>query len=201
MQVPSLSVSAFTQIDTPRLRLRPYGPDMAFAFWQLIDQNRARLLPDFPDRTTAVVTLKDAERRLRALVYQWNSGELYSFGIWRKDTDDYLGDITLRRLTKGKLLAEVGYYLDASAEGQGIATEALKAVLQFAFRELRMESVNLRCGVDNQKSQRIAERCGFTQLKTTALSFTNPSQAKGRPIYTFRLRHDEEDARQLWNTF
>lgn len=201
MQDPLPSASDFTQITTPRLLLRPYNPNMASDFWQLIDQNRERLLPDFPDRTTAVVTLKDAERRIRALVYQWNSGDMYSFGIWQKDTEKYLGDMTLRRLAKGKLLAEVGYYLDASAEGQGIATEALKAVLQFAFTELQMEVINLRCGVDNAGSQRTAQRCGFTRLNTTALSFLNPKQTKGRPIYTFRLRHDEEEARRLWSTF
>lgn len=195
------SSSVFTAISTPRLVLRPYGPELAFSFWKLINRERERLLPDFPERTTAVIALKDAERYLRKLVYQWNEDALYSFAILLKPDHRYIGDMTLRRLTPGKPYAEVGYYVATSAEGQGFITEALKAVLQIAFLELQMETVNLRCGAENARSQRIAARCGFTRLKTTALSFTDSKQTKGRPIFTFRIKQDDDTARLFWQTF
>ncbi|GAB2529945.1 GNAT family N-acetyltransferase [Rufibacter soli] len=198
MRQLSSSTAAHTELSTARLILKPYGPGMAQEFWQLLDQNRARLKSDFPDRTTAVQTLKDAERRLRLIALQLRAGDLYSFGIWRQEEQDYIGDITLRRLARGKLFAEVGYYLSEAAEGKGYATEALKAVLRYAFQVLRMDCVNVRCAEGNDRSMRVAERCGFSYSRTYTPVVQEAPDLPSRPIKVYRLLRHDHKAAQLW---
>lgn len=184
-----------TELSTDRLWLRPYLLHMALPFWQLLEQNRERLAVDFPDRTSAVRSLEEAEKRIQLLSYQRRIGDMYSFGIWRKDTDAYIGDITLRRIARGKLFCEVGYYIAAEAEGQGYITESLQALLKFAFDVLRMESVNLRCAIDNYRSQAVAERCGFTRTRQFTPEVIS-SDGPPRPIYQYRLLN--KDYRQMY---
>ena len=58
---------------------------------------------------------------------------------------------------------EVGYGLVAEVRGQGVATEALRALAAEATRV----GVRLRASVspDNQASLRVLARCGFTELR------------------------------------
>jgi ribosomal-protein-alanine N-acetyltransferase len=59
--------------------------------------------------------------------------------------------------------AEVGYGLVADARGQGVATEALRAVLV----EADAAGVRVRASVlpDNAVSIRVLAKCGFTELR------------------------------------
>ncbi|MFB9865162.1 GNAT family N-acetyltransferase [Rufibacter immobilis] len=199
MMPPTAPSSATgTKLSSERLWLRPYTQEMAPAFWELLHQNRQRLLADFPDRTAAVQSLPDAQNRIRVYHSQFKAGDLYSFGIWRKETEELIGDITLRRLARGKPYAEVGYYLGAQAEGQGYASEALKALIKFSFQELRMESVNLRCAHDNHRSQRVAERCGFTYFKTYMPEEPDSTHTPRRPILVYRLKKEDARAALRW---
>ena len=198
MRQLSSSTAAHTELSTVRLTLKPYGPGMAQEFWQLLETNRARLKSDFPDRTKAVKTPADAERRLRLLALQLRAGDLYSFGIWRKENQEYIGDITLRRLARGKLFAEIGYYLDQEAEGQGYATEALKAMMRYAFQVLRMDCVNVRCAEGNDRSMRVAERCGFTYSRTYTPQVQEAPDVPSRPIKVYRLLRNDHQTAQLW---
>ena len=58
---------------------------------------------------------------------------------------------------------EVGYGLVAAARGQGVATEALRALLA----ETDAARVGVRCAVqpDNGASLRVLAGCGFTELR------------------------------------
>ncbi|MGV3538525.1 MAG: GNAT family N-acetyltransferase [Rufibacter sp.] len=200
MRQTGIPYPATIELSTARLWLRAYSPEMALPFWKLIQENRERLLVDFPDRTAAVQTLEDAAHRIRIMGYQRKAGDLYSLGIFRKDNEEYIGDITLRRLARGKLYSEVGYYLSAEAEGQGFATEALRAVVKYAFQVLRMEYVNLRCATENQKSQGVAQRCGFRHTKTYVPVVTNPGE-EPRELNCYRLQRDDFATKLLWRLF
>ncbi|WP_192823334.1 GNAT family N-acetyltransferase [Rufibacter sp. LB8] len=191
MHSSPVSFILVTELETERLWLRPYKPEMAAVFCQLLQENLDRLKADFPDRTSAVKTVEDAQERINVLTTQRRRGDLYGFGLWRKDNGDYIGDISLRRLARGKLFAEVGYYLHASQEGQGFATEALKEILRFGFQELRMTSINVRCAQENTKSQRVAERSGFSQRKMLAPTAHETSNGEKRHVYCYTLYRNE----------
>jgi len=158
---PSLPVVARY---TPRLTLSPYSPADAPEFFALLDHNRARLKVSFPTRTTTTSTLAAATRLLATFADDWRAARLYVFGIWHTATNRYLGDISLRPSTGRVYSAEIGYYLDRTAEGHGYAREALTEAIAFGFSDLHVARLNIRCHTNNPRSCAVAEATGFQQL-------------------------------------
>ena len=57
--------------------------------------------------------------------------------------------------------AEIGYWLAKPQWGKGLMTEALTAILTFAFDSLGLHRVYATTHIDNEASQRVLERVGF----------------------------------------
>ncbi len=57
---------------------------------------------------------------------------------------------------------EVGYILKQSAWGKGYATEICRCLLRFAFEESPLNEVVATFDIENRKSRRVLEKCGFT---------------------------------------
>lgn len=79
-------------------------------------------------------------------------GEEKMIGVIALEHDKYRPD------AKSK---EIGYSLSEDYWGQGIMTEAAKAVLKYGFEELDLEIIGICTGQANQRSQRVIEKCGF----------------------------------------
>ena len=58
---------------------------------------------------------------------------------------------------------ELGYVVAPEARGRGVATEVLGWLSEWAFAELGAQRLVLIIDVDNQVSERIAERCGYVR--------------------------------------
>jgi [ribosomal protein S5]-alanine N-acetyltransferase len=143
------------------LLLRPYQEADAPAFYQLIRDNEDRLAPAFPGRIRLTRSLDECRRLLLQFKSDWLLGQVYAFGIWEKDSQTYIGDISLKNFDRSVPKAEIGYYLDRQAEGRGYGTQMLRAMVHFAFQDLNLNKVFLRSATDNPRSYALAERCGF----------------------------------------
>jgi len=144
---------------TARLCLRPYEPADTNAFFALLNADRPRFQPSFPDRLQAVRSVADAQAALDSFASDWQAGRFYVFGIWERATEAYIGDICIMPQQKGQ--AEIGYYLAATAEGQGYAREALGAIIGFGFECLGSQRLLVRCFLSNEKGQAVARAVGF----------------------------------------
>jgi RimJ/RimL family protein N-acetyltransferase len=56
---------------------------------------------------------------------------------------------------------ELGYWLGVNYWGKGYATEALHAVIDYAFTDLAHEALAAAARVTNPGSRRVLEKCGF----------------------------------------
>jgi ribosomal-protein-alanine N-acetyltransferase len=72
--------------------------------------------------------------------------------------------------------AILAYSLDADYEGQGLASEAVAAVIAYAFDELRLEVLIAHFHPENQRSRALLERAGFTVQQVVA---EVPSSVRG----------------------
>jgi [ribosomal protein S5]-alanine N-acetyltransferase len=60
--------------------------------------------------------------------------------------------------------AELGYWIAPPLWGQGLMTEAARAVLRFGFESLGLHKVTVSCFVENVASRRVIEKLGFRPL-------------------------------------
>ena len=56
---------------------------------------------------------------------------------------------------------EMGYSLAKESWGKGYMTEAARAVIDYAFEELDLVVLAICTGPENNRSQRVIEKCGF----------------------------------------
>jgi len=149
------------KIASARLWLRPYQEADTQLFYTLIQRNRQRLAPVFPGRIRQVTSLDEARRFLLQFKADWLLSKGYTFGVWRQDTAQYIGDISLKNIDKSIPKAEIGYYLDAGAEGYGYGAEMLHTIIRFAFEEALLNKIYLRTSLHNTRSYALAEKCGL----------------------------------------
>ena len=81
--------------------------------------------------------------------------------------------------------AELGYWLGAGYWGHGFMTEAARAVIDYAFGDLRHETLQSGARVSNPASRRVLEKCAFqwTGVRLTRIRAINSAA----PIDRFRL--------------
>ena len=59
-------------------------------------------------------------------------------------------------------VAEVGYVINPKYHNRGIATEALRRVMDFGFMELNAHRIEAKYMIGNDASRRVMEKCGMT---------------------------------------
>ena len=75
------------------------------------------------------------------------------------------GDISLHPIHRGPVqTANVGYMVDAAFRGRGVATAALRLVVERAFGELQFHRLDAGAMPSNRGSQRVLEKAGFTRV-------------------------------------
>ncbi|MBA3549297.1 MAG: GNAT family N-acetyltransferase [Nannocystis sp.] len=87
-------------------------------------------------------------------------GAWFQWGIVHRSSGALIGDCGLKTRDDPRL-GELGYTLARGHQGQGLATEALRAVLELAFRRLAMHRLSASVDVDNLRSLALLERLGW----------------------------------------
>ncbi len=85
--------------------------------------------------------------------------------VLRDSVGTPLGDIGLRISTKNPHEADVGYALLPQAQGQGYASEALRAICDYGFTTLGIHAINAWVLGDNLGSSRLLEKHGFVRIQ------------------------------------
>ena len=91
---------------------------------------------------------------------------------------------------------EIGYWLGVPYWNKGYATEALHALIDYAFTDLTHDAVQAGARVTNPASRRVLEKCGF-QWTGVGLYRIN-SKKSSAPIDRFRLERRIWSALKTW---
>ena len=79
--------------------------------------------------------------------------------------DTPLGDIGLQISPENREEADIGYTVVPAAQGKGIASEALRAVCDYAFNQTGVKAINAYVLADNGGSVRVLEKAGFVRTQ------------------------------------
>ncbi len=84
------------------------------------------------------------------------------FGIFRVDTQAFVGGAGLNQFNHANGFCNLGYWVRESAQRQGAALEAVKALLPLAFVQLQLSRVEIVMAVGNAPSLAVARKAGAT---------------------------------------
>jgi RimJ/RimL family protein N-acetyltransferase len=146
-------------LESPRLRLRRYRDDDVDALYALQSDLRVMRYWSYPAWTER----RQAEDRLALIYRQMREEDLYIWAIADRDSDRMIGNTALFALNREQKHAEIGYSLMPDCQGRGLAQEAVRLVLGFAFDELGLERIEADIDPRNAPSCRLVERLGFVR--------------------------------------
>jgi RimJ/RimL family protein N-acetyltransferase len=78
-----------------------------------------------------------------------------------KSESRYIGEIWIEPKNWEVPLFDIGWFLDQSYQGRGMANEAARCSLNFLFNDLNAHKVVVVTRDTNPRSARLAERLGF----------------------------------------
>jgi len=130
----------------------------ADALHALIERDRERLARWLPwaGSQTLEGTRGFIEGRALAAIAQADGFEI---GVWWRGR--LVGMVGIHAVRRHPRRGSVGYWLAADAEGHGLMTRAVRAVLAKGFGDLGFERLDIRADVGNARSRAVPERLGF----------------------------------------
>lgn len=138
-----------------KVTLRPWRPrDARSVFAACQDPLIARFVPIPQPYTEA-----DARRFIEIRRRDWDGEDERSFAIVDPETDDLLGAIARHGPIGHR--AAFGYWLAAKARGRGVATRALRLLVEWTLETTGTIRLDLWTDLENEASGRVAERAGF----------------------------------------
>jgi len=130
-------------------------------------QNLVRLDMDpevrafFPDGVSTLKLLREKIVRSRVSFHEKGFGE---FSMTELKTHEFLGRAGFAELDDGEV--EVGYLLLKEYWGQGLASEALGALLDWAGKTLSVRRILAYAPIDHHASISVMKKAGMRYLKT-----------------------------------
>lgn len=143
-------------LETTRLRLRlPSEADIPHVFsatrYQGFNDGMLWDPPEHPDEITASLA--------RSLI-AWEKGAAYQFSIDDKASGRFLGRLSIRPADQpGRW--NIGFWTHPESQGKGFMTEAVGAVLDFGFRQLKAKEIEACYALWNKASERVLHKNGF----------------------------------------
>ncbi|MBK8741165.1 MAG: GNAT family N-acetyltransferase [Betaproteobacteria bacterium] len=153
------------QLIGDRILLRPYRPGDGAALFAAIDGHRAEL-GKWLGWLDQHRTPDDAEAYVRRMHAKWLERSALILAIWSKDGREYFGGTGFHAFNWTVPSFELGYFLRPDAQGHGYASEAVRLVVDFGFKSLAARRIWASCDVQNERSVRVLERCGFAREGT-----------------------------------
>ena len=155
-------------LTTKRLILRPFA---------LADAERVRELAG--DSRIAATTATVPHPYLEGMAEEWiarhqgwfESGSAVQFAIVLKEAGTLIGCIDLIDISKTHRNAEVGYWVGVNHWNAGYCTEAMNAVLKYAFKSRDLHRIVCRHMSTNPASGRVMRKAGLHHEGTLRQDF------------------------------
>lgn len=152
----------FPTLSTSRLRLRELAlgdRDAVYAFRGDPDVQR--------HNSDALQHIDEAQHFIESRAVDYKARRAVLWGVTRlHEPGTVIGSVSLFHWDHRHRHVEIGYELARAAWGQGLAAEAARAVLAFAFERMQVHRVEAETLAENLRSVRLLERMGFRREGT-----------------------------------
>lgn len=152
----------FTELLTPRVRIARLGHDDLDRFVAYRNDPDVAHFQDWPMPYTpalATALIEDMERSAPCVPGEW-----FQFGLFGRFDGRLVGDVGLHRDADDPHHLRIGFTLARDAWGQGLATEAVAAIIDHAVAITGSTSITADVLAANEPSLRFLQRLGFEEV-------------------------------------
>jgi [ribosomal protein S5]-alanine N-acetyltransferase len=146
-------------IERGRIRIRAYRAADAEDVYRLYADKDATRFGYSPKMDS----LDDASALITECISLAQDRTLFHFGVALRESDRIIGHATIFQWIREHRRAEVGYSIQKVEWGKGLATEAVSALLQFAFEAMDLRRIEADVDPRNIGSLRVLEKLGFVR--------------------------------------
>ncbi|RYE08323.1 MAG: N-acetyltransferase [Hyphomicrobiales bacterium] len=148
-------------VETQRLLLRPFSRGDVDAVYSY--RSRADVAEYLFDPPMTHEECAEAVRQRIGQIAFSGEGDKLLLAVERKEDQRLVGEVSLIWRSVADAQAELGYILHPDAQGQGLATEAGRALLAFGFEVVGLHRIYARCDARNLASARVMRRLGMVE--------------------------------------
>jgi len=118
-------------------------------------------------------TIDDARNFIKKVNENINKNDSLYWAITLSDKNVLIGTICLFSFSDETDKCEIGYELLTNFQGQGIMTEAVEKVIDFAFNTIKVQKIEAFFHIDNQSSIKLLEKFSFKDSNKPDKTDTN----------------------------
>ena len=133
----------------------------------MIETKRIKMYPASREQMEKIIAaetsaeLKDAySEMLEGCLQHMDEWEWYAMWNIELINGTRVGDLNFKGLDENGV-TEIGYVISEEYKGQGYATEAVKAVTEWALQKNNVTAIEAETDVNNIISQKVLAKCGF----------------------------------------
>ena len=165
-------------IETERLILRPFNQSDLHDFYEYVSVEGVGEMAGWQhhesiEKSQEILDIFINEDKTFAIVFKENGKVIGSLGIEKYGREEALTEFTNY---KGR---EIGYVLSRDYWGKGLMPEAVSAVIDYLFNNLKWDF--LTCGYYdfNRQSKRVQEKCGFKPYRKLVMATRRGTKEPG----------------------
>lgn len=140
-----------------KTRLEKLSLSMSQVVYAAIERDREYLKEWLPF-VEFTEKLSDTEAFIGSLSEKGNRKDLV-YSIWYKE--EFAGLIGFKDSDWVNRKTEIGYWLSEKMQGKGIATLCVESLIRYAFRNKKMNRIQIKVAVKNSRSAAIPQKLGF----------------------------------------
>jgi [ribosomal protein S5]-alanine N-acetyltransferase len=153
-----INFDPFPVLTSDRLVLRRLQAQDVDAIFKLRSNPNVMRYVNRPLTQTKAEAIEWYEKVDRAL--ENNEGIMWCMSL-KENVTKKIGNIGLWRIEKENYRAELGYMTDPEYQGRNLTTEAIRIVIDYGFKKLKLHSIEARIDSQNLASAAVLKKTGF----------------------------------------
>jgi RimJ/RimL family protein N-acetyltransferase len=142
--------------------VRCYDPRDAPLLKEAVDSSIDHLKPWMPWAENEPQTIEEKVELLRTFRGQFDLGQNFVYGLFSADESELVGGSGFHTRV-GDDAFEIGYWIRASEDGKGLATEATAALTRVGFEVCEVDRIEIHVEPANEKSARIPQKLAYVE--------------------------------------
>jgi ribosomal-protein-alanine N-acetyltransferase len=182
-------------IETKRLTLRAFrmsDVEAAFGNW-MSDKRVTEFL-----RWQTHADVSESRQIIASWIDLYDSPDFYQWAIVLKELGEPIGTISVVEKNEELDIVHIGYCIGSAWWGQGITTEAFRAIIPFLFDEVGANRIESQHDPNNPGSGAVMRKCGLRYEGTLRQADFNNRGIVDAAVYGL-LRSEWHDGQDAWH--